>query len=101
MVHIIKNIVTLWTKIELRLEYKNIFLYLQFIYSKKLDMGPCPSNTGGLMYPFMDCANTWTWLDPNTVLAPLGGESDTITISGVSGGSFTSANFHTVFSDSI
>lgn len=45
--------------------------------------------------------STWTWLDPNLQLPTLGGQNDTITISGFSGGGSFAADMHTVYSDSI
>ena len=64
-------------------------------------MGPCPSGLGVIQCVFSDSFNTWMWVDPAVQLPPLGGQSDTVTLSGFSGGCFTSANFHTVFSGTI
>jgi hypothetical protein len=51
-------------------------------------MGPCPSGFGPLTCLFSTSYNTngGLWLDPDYILAPLGAQADTVTISGVSAG---------------
>lgn len=55
-------------------------------------MGPCPSGFGPLTCPFTESFYNWIWLDPELILPPLGGETDTITMSGFSGGGTTAGN---------
>lgn len=68
-------------------------------------MGPCPSNgaflTDSLLCPFMDSFYSNIWLDHNTKLPALGGQTSSVTLSGFSGGSFTATNMHIIYSDLI
>ena len=63
-------------------------------------MGPCPTKHL-LLCPLTDSFNQWMWLDPELILPTLGGEPDTITISGWSGGSVTANNLVVAYSDYI
>ena len=51
-------------------------------------MGPCPSGFGPLTCLLSASYNTnhGFWLDPELTLPPLGGEIDTVTVSGISAG---------------
>ena len=64
-------------------------------------MGPCPSNRGGISCLFTDSFNQWMWLDSQLILPPLGGQADSITISGFSGGGSMAADMFTIYSDTI
>ena len=64
-------------------------------------MGPCPSNQSPFECLFSKSFNTWIWLQPDDILPSFGAEADTITISGFSGGSATSTNLQTIYSDTI
>ena len=64
-------------------------------------MGPCPSGHGPLTCPLRESFYNWIWLDSQLILPPLGGEADTITISGFSGGGVTANNLGVVWSESI
>ena len=64
-------------------------------------MGPCPSTRSLLMCPFTDSFNTWMFLDPKNTLPSLGGQSDTVTISGFSGGGSMAGSMDVVYSDFI
>ena len=64
-------------------------------------MGPCPSNRGVIQCLFSDSFNTWMWLDQQSVLPPLGGQADSITISGFSGGGSMASDMITIYSDTV
>lgn len=64
-------------------------------------MGPCPSTVSPLMTPLASCFYSWTWLEPQFNLPPLGAQSDSLTVSGWSGGGSAAGNFQVVFSDYI
>jgi len=53
-------------------------------------MGPCPSNNL-ILCPLYDSFNSFVWFDKSLELPALGGEKGSVTISGISGGSFTSS----------
>ena len=59
-------------------------------------MGNCPS--GNLLAcPFYSSF----WIDQNMKLLPMGGDLDSVTLSGISSGSWMSTNLHVVHSDLI
>ena len=62
-------------------------------------MGPCSSNSVSCL--FQDSFYSQIWWDKDLKLPALGGQTTSVTMSGYSGGSFMSANLHTIYSDTI